>query len=61
MTTSDRFVLFGGDVALWIDDGAIMLQTFEAHGEAVSLNAEQAARLSRLLHQLANKMTQEPK
>ena len=55
MATSNSYVLFGGDVALWTEDDAIMLKTCDPHGDAVELSAEQAARLSRILLQLAGK------
>ena len=54
MATSISYVLFGGDVALWMEDGTIMLKTCDPDGDAVELTAEQAARLSRLLRQLAD-------
>jgi len=53
MTTSNAYVLFEGDVALWIEDGKIMLKTCDPSGDAVELNAQQAATLSGLLLELA--------
>jgi len=55
MATSESYVLFGGDVALWMEGNAIMLKTCEPGGDAVELTAEQAMRLSRLLLKLAEK------
>jgi hypothetical protein len=55
MTTSDSYVLFEGDIALWTEGGTIMLKTCDPSGDAVELNAEQAATLSRLLLKLAEK------
>ena len=55
MSTSKSYVLFGGDVALWSEDGVIMLKTCDPHGDAVELNTEEAATLSLLLRELADK------
>jgi hypothetical protein len=57
----NSYVLFGGDVILYVEDGAIMLRTCDPSGDAVELKAEEAATLSRLLGQLAGKKTMEPK
>jgi hypothetical protein len=57
MTTSNSYVLFGGDVALWTEDGAIMLKTCDPHRDPARLTAEEAATLSRLLSELAGKET----
>jgi len=54
LAASSSYVLFGGDVALWTEGDAIMLKTCDPNGDAVELTAEQAARLSRLLLQLAD-------
>ena len=54
MSPSNAYVLFGGDVALWIEDGAIMLKTCDPNGDAVELKAQEAETLSRLLLDLAH-------
>ena len=53
MSLSNSYVLFGGDVILYVEDGAIMLRTCDPHGDAVTLKAEEAATLSHLLRRLA--------
>jgi hypothetical protein len=53
MATSNGYVLFGGDVALWTEDDVIMLKTCDPHGDPVELKAEEAATLARLLRELA--------
>ncbi|MES1151971.1 MAG: hypothetical protein ABUL54_08750 [Dongia sp.] len=53
MATSNSYVLFGGDVALWTEDDAIMLKTCDPNGEPVELSAEDAATLAGLLRELA--------
>ena len=53
MAVSNSYVLFGGDVTLWSEDGVIMLKTCDPHGDPVELNEEEAATLSRLLLKLA--------
>ena len=53
MAPSNSYILFGGDVILYRENGAIMLRTCDPHGDAVELNVEQAATLSRLLRELA--------
>jgi len=55
MAMSDSYVLFGGDIALWTEDDAIMVKTCDPSGDAVGLTAEQAMILSRLLLKLAEK------
>ncbi len=59
MSGANRYVLFGGDVILYVEDGAIMLKTCDPGG--VALKAQDAARLSRLLRELAENQTTEPK
>jgi hypothetical protein len=58
MATSNSYILFGGDVALWTEDDVIMLKTCDPHGDPAQLNAEEAGTLARLLRELAG---QEPK
>jgi hypothetical protein len=53
MATSNSYVLFGGDIALWTEDDVIKLKTCDPSGDPVELNAEQAATLARLLGELA--------
>jgi hypothetical protein len=60
LSLNNSYVLFGGDVILYVEDGAIMLRTCDPGGDAVELKAEEAATLSRLLRQLADNQT-EPK
>jgi hypothetical protein len=55
MSTSNSYVLFGSNVALWTEGSAIMLKTCDPHGDPVELTAEEAATLSRLLRELADK------
>jgi hypothetical protein len=55
MATSDSYVLFGGDIALWTEGDTIMVKTCDPSGDAVELSAEQAATLSRVLLKLAQK------
>jgi hypothetical protein len=55
MATSNSYVLFGADVALWMEDDAIMLKTCDPSGDAIQLSAEDAMTLARLLRELADK------
>jgi hypothetical protein len=55
MATSNSYVLFGGDIALWTEGDMIMVKTCDPSGDAVELSAEQAATLSRLLLKLPEK------
>ena len=57
---TNSYVLFGGDVILYVEKGAIMLKTCDPRGDAVELKAEEAATLSGLLRKLAENQT-EPK
>lgn len=59
MSLSNSYVLFGGDVILYVEDGAIMLKTCDPNGDAVALKAEEAATLSGLLRQFAEKQTEQ--
>ena len=61
MSLNKSYVLFGGDVILYVEDGAIMLRTCDPNGDAVELKAEEAETLSGLLRQLADKQTTESK
>ena len=61
MPLNNSYVLFGGDVILYVDDGAIMLRTCDPNGDAVELKAEEAATLSQLLRELADRKTMGPK
>jgi hypothetical protein len=61
LSQTNSYVLFGGDVILYVEDGAIMLKTCDPSGDAVELKAEEAATLSQLLHRLADNQTTEPK
>ena len=61
MSLNTSYVLFGGDVILYVEDGAIMLRTCDPNGEAVELKAEEAATLSGLLRDLAASRMTEPK
>ncbi len=61
MPLSNSYVLFGGDVILYVEDGAIMLKTCDPSGDAVELKAEDAATLSRLLRELADRKMMETK
>ena len=58
MATSNSYVLFGGDVALWTEDNTIMLKACDPHGDPIALSAEEAGTLARLLRELAG---EEPK
>ncbi len=60
MPNVNSYVLFGGDVILYVEDGTIMLKTCDPHRDAVELKAEDAVTLSRLLRELAENQT-EPK
>jgi hypothetical protein len=53
LSLSNSYVLFGGDVILYLEEGAIMLRTCDPNGDAVELKPEEAATLSGLLRQLA--------
>jgi hypothetical protein len=53
MAEAKSYVLFGGDVALWLEDDIIMLKTTALSGDAVELTTDQAKRLSRILLELA--------
>lgn len=55
MAGANAYVLFGGDVALWEEDGVIMLKTCDPHGDPVELNEDEAMTLSQLLLKLAGK------
>jgi hypothetical protein len=55
MTTSNSYILFGGDVALWTEDNAIMLKTCDPHGDPAELSPAQAETLARLLRELAER------
>ena len=57
MATSNSYILFGGDVALWIEDNAIMLKTCDPYGDPAQLNAEEATTLARLLRELAEQQS----
>ena len=57
MTGSNAYVLFGGDIALWVEDGAVMLKTCDPHGDPAALNAQEAATLARLLRELAEQQS----
>ena len=59
MSQSNSYVLFGGDVILYMEDGAIMLKTCDPHRDAVALKAEDAVTLSRLLRQRAENQTEQ--
>lgn len=61
MPASSSYVLFEGDVILFVQDGVIMLKTCDPSGDAVALKADEAATLSQLLRKLADKQTTEPK
>jgi hypothetical protein len=53
LPTSSSYVLFEGDVILFVQDGVIMLKTCDSHNDPVELNDEQAATLGNLLLKLA--------
>jgi hypothetical protein len=57
LSQSNSYILFGGDVILYREDGAIMLKTCDR--DAVALKAEDAVTLSRLLRQLAENQTEQ--
>jgi hypothetical protein len=61
LSPTNSYVLFGGDVILYVENGAIMLKTCDPSGDAVELKAEEAATLSRLLRELADSQTTEQK
>ena len=61
MAVPNSYVLFGGDVILWAEDGVIKLKTCDPNGDAVELNTEDASTLSRLLLQLAAEQPREQK
>jgi hypothetical protein len=43
------YVLSGGDVILWTEDGAIMLKASDANDEPVALSVDEAKALSQAL------------
>jgi hypothetical protein len=49
LSGSKSYVLFEGDVILFVDNGAIMLKTCDPHGDPVEMNDEQATTLGELL------------
>ena len=53
MPASNSYVLFEGDVILFVQDGAIMLKTCDPHGDPVEMNEEEATTLGNLLLKLA--------
>jgi hypothetical protein len=55
MTGPNAYVLFGGDVALWEENGVIMLKTCDPSGDPVELNEDEAVTLSQLLLKLSGK------
>ena len=61
MSLNNSYVLFGGDVILYVEDGPIMPRTCDPNGDAVALKAEEAATLSGLLRRLAQSQTTEQK
>jgi hypothetical protein len=61
LSLNNSYVLFGGDVILYLEDGAIMLKTCDPHGDAVELKNEEAVTLSHLLRELAQDRKTEPK
>jgi hypothetical protein len=61
LSLANSYVLFGGDVILYVEDGAIMLRTCDPSGDAVELKADEAMTLSHLLRKLADNRKTEPK
>jgi hypothetical protein len=61
LSLANSYVLFGGDVILYVEDGAIMLRTCDPSGDAVELKADEAMTLSHLLRKLADNQKTEPK
>jgi hypothetical protein len=59
LSLPNSYVLFGGDVILYVEDGAIMLRTCDPNGDAVALKAEEVATLSGLLRKLAEDQTEQ--
>ncbi len=53
MPASNSYVLFEGDVILFVQDGVIKLKTCDPHGDPVEMNEEQASTLGNLLLKLA--------
>jgi len=54
LSNSTSYVLFEGDVILFVQDGAVMLKTCDPHGDPVEMNEEQATSLGNLLLKLAS-------
>jgi hypothetical protein len=59
LSHSNSYVLFGGDVILYTEGGAIMLKTCDPHRDAIALKAEDAVTLAQLLRQLAENETEQ--
>lgn len=53
MGGSKSYVLSGGDVILWIEDGTIMLKARDENDEPVALSLEEARSLSAALLTIA--------
>jgi hypothetical protein len=53
MSTGPVYELAGGDIALWIDNGVIMLKVREPFGDPVELNEHEALEIAELLVRLA--------
>lgn len=49
--------LAGGEIAVWDDNGAIMLKVCNAYQDPVELNEEEALELAELLTRLARQQT----
>ena len=49
MGIAKSYVLSGGDVILWAEDGAILLKARDANNEPVALSVEEAKTLSQAL------------
>jgi len=53
MSTVPVYELAGGDIALWSDNGVIMLKVREPFGDPVELNEHEALEIAELLVRLA--------
>ena len=50
------FECAGGQLAIWVDEGVIMLKSKEPYGDPVELNDDEALELSDLLRRLADEV-----
>jgi hypothetical protein len=53
LSAPNSYVLFEGDVILFVQDGVIMLKTCDPHGDPVEMNEAEATTLGNLLLKLA--------